>query len=1339
MKNYKTLLKSVLLLIFAVQSKDTFAQLCGATNSNNCTLMWFSGVSFRNSTGSTASYQGLNCSNTGSSNKTMTSGAVMDLTPGEELSMTIENTCSYALIAGVWIDLDGDGSFSSAECISKQTGPIGSVAVNSTKTALLTIPCTGVKPGKSFIRVRAFYSSMTTTQGCGTVATYGNIMDFEVNLKSVSPPAADFAVPTGPNFLKTPINFNSTTTNTAYKQTWSFQTATPIVSSGAKGKASWANTGYYNVKLRQDFCGMSDSIVKSVKIDKPTVVPIADFIALSNQVEVFYSTQLNDLSTNGAYKWSWTATSPSGTIVYTSTAQNPVFSFDELGWWDVCLTSTNDIGPSSKVCKSRYIEAVPPGEFFMGPNKIASNQGGTLYDNGGKTGNYGNGRKTAIDYFQIFPCGAKEIRLKFKQLKLSLGDGGDRLRIYDGQDASGKEITPAGGITGVNMSMFTASTFKAFSGAMYITFESNTANNDSGFIAVWDSELFPVANPKSGYLVDYTTIGNGTNLDFVANVKDAQGQVEYDWMIDGTNGYGAKAKVFSNAFYTDGTYEVCLIAKVCNGIDTFCKLITVNTPTQPGLLDFTSSNLRPKVGESVTIKTNTDYASNFEWSIYPSTFSYVGSTNSNSRNPQIVFNAGGAYTFTLRAWSTAGGRASTEKKIIKTKYVIAVKYCIPVTDMLSSDVAISKVELLQDGVSLLENTSTVGDVSYSDFTDQFNNSLSYGSSYSIIATRRTNSNGANFKAWIDYNIDGQFSDDELILNSGAITSTKASNVFKVPDLKDCFEGITRMRVAVSYGSFSNTPCGVNVVGEFEDYGITLANDKKAPVITLIGNSTERVERSSSSSNCWSETAFKSYTAKDPTEGDLTTKVVITSDLDCTTPGTYTIAFDVVDAAGNNATTVKRTIVVVNDKTPPTLTLLGASSVSVEQCDPYLESGAVATDLIDGNLSSAIKITGTVNTAVVGNYTLSYTVSDAQGNTATTSRLVQVVDTKKPGIFSYGKRIVDQDQVNIQLGSLFVDPVVGYDTCNGSILVNKIPGFNGMVNTLVRATYPIAYYAIDIHGNKAVEEGFVINYRVDDFKAPDIVLNTPDTVFHDVNTAYNAQNISVSDDISLSKNISVEKSGKVNPYLLGLYVETYTATDESGNVSKRNRYVKVVDRVAPTIMTSTVNACAGTPFWAMSDVTVQDNYYGNSELLPLVKILGHNINIYRAGLYYINYQVTDPSGNKSQVVLRPVVVRYAPDCTNSFLGSSSLKLEDRVRIYPNPSQGKINLELTEQNADGSAYEVQISNILGDQILNLSMQAGFETKEIDLTQFGSGTYFVQIKNQTESITQKVIITH
>ncbi|MEK0440947.1 MAG: Gingipain precursor, partial [Bacteroidota bacterium] len=387
------------------------AQICGATNSLNCTGDYLSAISFKNSAGTSYSVSGMNCANTGSSNKLMTNGAVMDITPGEDITMTIENTCSFSEYAGVWIDLDGDNTFSAAECIAKATSQFGQIPVNTTKTATLTIPCTGVKAGKAILRVRCMYSSFTPSQGCGTQSNYGNILDFEVNVKAVNPPSADFTVPTGPNYTKTPITFNSTATNSAYAQTWTFQNGTTVVGSGAKGKASWANTGYYNVKLKQQFCGMSDSIIKTVKIEKPTAAPVADFIAGSNQVEVFYQGQLFDLSTNGAYKWDWTATSPSGTIVYTSTAQNPIFSFDEEGWWEICLTSQNDIGPSTKNCKSRYIEVVPPGEFYMGPSKIASNQGGILYDNGGKTGNYGNNRKTSIDYFEIFPCGAKEIRL----------------------------------------------------------------------------------------------------------------------------------------------------------------------------------------------------------------------------------------------------------------------------------------------------------------------------------------------------------------------------------------------------------------------------------------------------------------------------------------------------------------------------------------------------------------------------------------------------------------------------------------------------------------------------------------------------------------------------------------------------------------------------------------------------------------------------------------------------------------------------------------------------------------------------------------------------------------
>jgi PKD repeat protein len=154
--------------------------------------------------------------------------------------------------------------------------------------------------------------------------------------------------------------------------------------------------------LKQEFCGFKDSIFKPVTVVKPTQAPVADFIASNNQVEVYYTGQLLDLSTNGAYKWSWQVISPNGTVM-TSSQQNPVFSYDEEGKWDVCLTSQNDIGPSSKVCKSKYIDVTPPSEFYMGPNHLATNQGGVIHDNGGPDLNYGKGRKVTIENFKILP------------------------------------------------------------------------------------------------------------------------------------------------------------------------------------------------------------------------------------------------------------------------------------------------------------------------------------------------------------------------------------------------------------------------------------------------------------------------------------------------------------------------------------------------------------------------------------------------------------------------------------------------------------------------------------------------------------------------------------------------------------------------------------------------------------------------------------------------------------------------------------------------------------------------------------------------------------------------
>jgi surface protein len=82
----------------------------------------------------------------------------------------------------------------------------------------------------------------------------------------------------------------------------------------------------------------------------------------------------------------------------------------------------------------------------------------------------------------------------------------------------------------------------------------------------------------------------------------------------------------------------------------------------------------------------------------------------------------------------------------------------------------------------------------------------------------------------------------------------------------------------------------------------------------------------------------------------------------------------------------------NDTTSPVITLIGSANVSVTQGDNYVDEGATATDDIDGDLTSSISVSGNVDTATIGNYTLTYSVSDSSGNSASATRSVNVAQT-----------------------------------------------------------------------------------------------------------------------------------------------------------------------------------------------------------------------------------------------------------------------------------------------------------------------------------------------------------
>jgi hypothetical protein len=80
---------------------------------------------------------------------------------------------------------------------------------------------------------------------------------------------------------------------------------------------------------------------------------------------------------------------------------------------------------------------------------------------------------------------------------------------------------------------------------------------------------------------------------------------------------------------------------------------------------------------------------------------------------------------------------------------------------------------------------------------------------------------------------------------------------------------------------------------------------------------------------------------------------------------------------------------LGDRIAPAIALNGETTLILASGEEYIEEGATATDDIDGDVTAGIEISHNINTAVLGTYSASYTVSDRAGNIATTIRTVQV--------------------------------------------------------------------------------------------------------------------------------------------------------------------------------------------------------------------------------------------------------------------------------------------------------------------------------------------------------------
>jgi hypothetical protein len=124
-------------------------------------------------------------------------------------------------------------------------------------------------------------------------------------------------------------------------------------------------------------------------------------------------------------------------------------------------------------------------------------------------------------------------------------------------------------------------------------------------------------------------------------------------------------------------------------------------------------------------------------------------------------------------------------------------------------------------------------------------------------------------------------------------------------------------------------------------------------------------------------------------------VTTTGTVNPNAPGVYSVTYS---ATANGFTTETTRIVTVQDTQAPVITLNGANPMTVGFGTVFTDPGATATDGCAGNLTSAIVVSGSVDTNTVGFYSLTYTVSDPAGHSDTKVRTVQVSPYNFTGFF-----------------------------------------------------------------------------------------------------------------------------------------------------------------------------------------------------------------------------------------------------------------------------------------------------------------------------------------------------
>ena len=489
-----------------------------------------------------------------------------------------------------------------------------------------------------------------------------------------------------------------------------------------------------------------------------------------------------------------------------------------------------------------------------------------------------------------------------------------------------------------------------------------------------------------------------------------------------------------------------------------------------------------------------------------------------------------------------------------------------------------------------------------------------------------------------------------------------------------------------------------------------------PVITLQGANPLQQEAGST----YVELGANAF---DATDGDVSDQISISESINTSILGSYSVQYSIIDSDGNS--TVLYRAVEVSDTTSPEIELVGDEQMTIEANGSFSDPGATATDSFEGDLTDQISDSGTVDTTSLGNYTITYQVSDSSGNTANASRQVTVSDTTAPVISLTGS-----SPVSIEVGTTYTDEgATATDDFQGDLTASIIDTSN--VDTTTVGTYSVVYNVSDSSGNLANQVTRVV--EVVDSQAPVLSFVGGATITHEAKTLFNIPlDVTATDNYDADLSSAVVVSGIVNQDLIGSYNLSYSVTDSSGNTAQLSRTVNVVDTTNPIITLTGDNPLYVNLGQTFTDpgYSANDNYDGN---ITSTVVESGPIDTFTEGTYYRNYNVNDSSSNAAIQQTRTVVVGSPPVITLN--GNNPMQLEyQEAYVEPNATATDGGVDLSSSILiNGSVNENQLGtyNIIysvtdsdGNSVTETRVVNVVDTTKPEITLLGSVSETIEV---------------